>query len=428
MRNCMLTVLVCACIAAHAQDLRSQLLNYQYERIQLTHAAQSKIIDLIKVNDFDSVDIVIKFGDSINSPNLDWINECDRFLIKMIEPDTGFLLNIENYIKYLGFVDSFPENMFFFPTGMNVRGDNTDELFRDCRVTFSAADLVNDLHKNLLLYGREKLNGFAKADTADAFLWEFIQIFYPKAEARQDYYYYRWSEGRQETNKKVEAYLSKYKSNAFTKLILYNLYRKYRYTYSGCVLGMGAAYNHYDRKTAEIFKNGGFLYSYLDIYVKRVPLKIGFLISTREMNNDLIISGDTLPKSVAIRNSFWTFSTGYLFHASKRWHITPYAGINIATSRIADTAEKRVYPGVEFPSLFGYQAGSSFDYQLTVAGENAPYGPYMNIGLRFDIGYQYNNYSTISSGLGCNQIYANLGFSIIGWGQKRIDYLDPEEK
>lgn len=425
-------VLALAFAAADAQDLKDQLLNYQYERIQLTHAAQSKIMDLIRAKDFDSVTLLVRFGDSINSPNPDWLVNADRFLLKLIEPDTGFLTKPENYIEYLGFTDSIPEDMFFFPPGIAAGGDNTDELFRDCRVTVSTANLMNELHKYLVMYGRERLNSFAETDTANAYIWEFIQIFYPKASSPRErhgyYYYHGWLDERKEINKKVEAYLAKYRDNVFTRLILHNLYRKFKYSGSGCILGLGAAYNHYDEKTAELFKDGAFFYSYFDIYIDRVPVKFGLTVSTRHIANELIRDGDTLPKTVALRNTYWTFSSGYLFRASKKWHFTPYVGVNIGLTGIADTAEENRYPSFDFPAMFGCQAGVSIDYQLTVAGQDAVYGPYVNLGIRFDAGFQYNDFSRIAPGLGANQIYANLGFGIIGWGQKRIDYLDPDEK
>ena len=175
----------------NAENLKTQLLNYPYERIQLTHAAQSKIIDLIKAGNSDSVDSVINFCDSMNSPNFAWLHESDRFLIKMIKPDINFLLNFENYVKYLGFSDTFTNINTFYPEGFSKIGYDDDEIFRNCKTTFSSANTGADLSSFLLIYGRNRLNVFLVKDSVNSYLWEFIKIFYPAEDNRQrDRYYY----------------------------------------------------------------------------------------------------------------------------------------------------------------------------------------------------------------------------------------------
>ena len=54
----MITKILCALFLLTVfsiADVKDMLLNYDFERIRLTNAARSKVVDLVKQKDFDSV-------------------------------------------------------------------------------------------------------------------------------------------------------------------------------------------------------------------------------------------------------------------------------------------------------------------------------------------------------------------------------------
>jgi hypothetical protein len=90
------------------ENLGSILLQYKFERDKVITAGRSKIIDLIGAHDYDSIQIVVAYCDSITGPVKNWLTNTERFIIHYILKDTSYLRNPAIYRECFGLKDSLP--------------------------------------------------------------------------------------------------------------------------------------------------------------------------------------------------------------------------------------------------------------------------------------------------------------------------------
>ncbi|MBN1601758.1 MAG: hypothetical protein JW915_09125 [Chitinispirillaceae bacterium] len=397
-------------------DVKDMLLNYDFERVRLTNASRSKVIDLIKQKDFDSVQVIVNFCDSINSPNLEWISPAERFYLEVIKENWTLLKKDSLYIAAFQLADT-PEvdknypNYYYpeFRTALYSRrlyGEN-------CSSNPSPVPENEDLSKFLRLSYDLKLSQLKKQKPEQAYMWDFFEILFPKKIER-------WRDDR---NSKAKEYLLKYQDSPFFKLIFYNYYFNYKQSGNGMVLGAGATYQFFDKKTAKLLNDRVNVSCNLDVYVKYIPIKIGFMVMSQEINNELIAGKDTIPGKTLLTNMNWMFGTGYLFHIGEKMHFTPYTGLSIFSSFLSDSTKKKLNVDPDIKTLYGLQLGTSFDYQIRPSINDEFYNGFNDLsllGFRFDMGLILQDFKKLQTGLGNISIYCKLGIQMMGFGRKRV--------
>jgi hypothetical protein len=408
---CALFLLTVSSIA----DVRDMLLNYDFERVRLTNAAKSKVIDLIKQKDFDSIQIIVNFCDSINSPNLDWLSPAERFFLEVIKENWTLLNKDSLYIAVFALADTPDVNKIFpdysypeFGTALYSR-----RLYdQNCLSNPSPVPDNEDLSRFLRLSYESKLSQLKKQKPELAYMWDFFDILFSKGVKH-------W---RNDRNIKAKEYLVKYKDSPFFNLVLYNFYFRFKQSGNGVVLGIGAAYQLFDKKTATLLNDRVNVSCYLDGYVKYMPVKIDFMMMSQEIKKKLIAGNDTIPEKTHLTNMNWMFGTGYLFHISEKMHLTPYSGLSIFSSFLSDSTKKKINVDPDIKTLYGLQLGTSFDYQVwpSVNGEFPEIDELSLLGFRLDVGIILQDFEKLQTGLGNLSIYTNLGIQVMGFGRKRM--------
>jgi hypothetical protein len=394
------------------QDLKKALLEYDYVRVRLTNASKSKIIDLIKKSDFDSVDVIVNFCDSINSPNLGWLTKKERFFLEVLKENLDLLEKDSLYKELFWLNDTLPSAGGGRPRYRRLLADDYElgggsQYDLSCLKNPPPVPTNESLIAFLELSFIEKFKELKEKYPNKAYIWDFMEIIF-----YQTNYYAKRHQGP------VVEYLRKYKDSPFYKLVLYNYYYNYELTKSGTVLGLGGGYLDFNSNTNKLFRDRGNVYLYWDIFTHGVPLKMEMLIMTNDLESRYIQGTDTVPRGTAVTNPFLMLSTGYLFHLNNNFHVTPYAGVGWFLSSLPDTEKDELGTDIDFRSVFGYRTGASLDIRFKSSLD------YQNIdasmwGFRIDAGLGFFDHSKLKAGLGKTFFYVNIGISVLGWGEKR---------
>jgi hypothetical protein len=398
-------------------NVKDMLLNYDYERVRLTNAARSKIIDLVKQKDFDSVQVIINFCDSINSPNLEWISPAERFFLEVINENWTLLNKDSLYIATFQLSDTpqvnnnYPHHYYYPELGTTTY---SRRLYNnDCLTNPSPVPENEDLFKFLRLSYDSKLSQLKDKKIDQKYMWDFFDILFPKKVER-------WNDDR---NLKAKEYLIKYRESPFYKLVFYNYYFNYIQSGNGLVLGAGAAYQSFDNQTANLLKDRVNVSCYIDVYVNYIPIKVDFMIMSQKLKNDLVAGNDTIPEETLLTNMNWFLGTGYLFHIGEKMHLTPYTGLSIFSSFLSDSTKKKINVDPNIKTLYGLQIGTTFDYQIKPSINDAFYNGYNDLsllGFRFDVGLILQDFSKLHAGLGTISFYGKVGIQMMGFGRKRV--------
>jgi hypothetical protein len=417
-------ILFALAVTLYAQaDMKDMLLNYGFERVRLTNAGKSRIIDFIRQNDLDSLQIVMHFCDSINSPNKDWLSNPERFFIEVIRENWPLLKKDSLYKASFHLTDTNPTDEYNPPYlyGRERFRLEQEGYWRSGECLNPSPTPANeDLFQFLNLTYKAKLLKLRATMPAESYMWDFFELLFPREE----------SDSRSGRKPVARDYLLKYPTSPFYKLVLYNYFFRYKPSGSGAIVGAGGGYLSFDKKTSALLQdrpNGDF---YVDIYIKHVPLKFGFTVMTQGLNSALIEGKDTLPAGTQVTNMSWIVGTGYLFRLADQLHITPYAGLSIFAGFLSDSAKKQANADPTIPNLFGAQIGTTIDYQF-VKPDDGRFNSFSDISLlggRLDVGVMLHDFSRLKAGLGNVGVYFNIGMDVMGFGRDRIFEVGTDRK
>lgn len=192
---------------------------------------------------------------------------------------------------------------------------------------------------------------------------------------------------------------------------------------------MGGGFIGFDKETNRLYRDRGVVSMYFDPYIKGVPLKLSFSVMTADITDTLVADRDTIDKGTPVTNTLFRIETGYLFHLSSRYHLTPYAGIGFFTSSLTDREKERLDIDPDIPTSVGFQGGIAFDMNFLPPLSDETMGGYSEgafTGARVDAGVFYSGLGAVRSGLGNTGFYFNIGLSLLGWGRERIYVFDEE--
>jgi hypothetical protein len=412
-------------------DVKDMLLNYGFERVRLTNAGRSRIIDFIKTNNFDSLQIIIDFCDSMNRPNLEWLSPAERFFIDVIRENMPRLKDAASYVKTFKLSDTASDDRglsgfdFLFDAGSPYRyARRTVE--ESCVGNPSPVPDNENLYQFLRLTLYEKLDHLRKKSPEESYLWDFLDILFPQLSGTTKFY-----QMRDLMNTKVRSYLLRYPDSPFFKLVLYNFYYQYKLSRNGGVLGLGPGYQSFDPKTLSLFKERGYFGFYLDIILQGIAYKIDISLATPRLRGSLPVENDTIPSGTSVSNARIMLGAGYLFHCSNRAHLTPYAGLGIFASYMSDSVKQRVNVDSDIKTLYGLSLGASLDYQFAPGSISSLYGEYNPVslwGFRLDVGILASDFSRLRPDLGSIGYYATVGIQMMGYGQKRVFEVPRSER
>jgi hypothetical protein len=409
-------VLFALAVSLYAQtDMKDALLNYGFERVRLTNAGRSRIIDFIKQNQMDSLRIIINFCDSINSPNRDWLSNSERFFIEVVKENWSLLKKDSLYKADFNLSDTARDDSYY--PGFNYGEFGVNRFARrytddGCLSNPSPIPANEDLYKFLNLTYTTRLSRLKATMPAESYLWDFFDILVSRGSMGPRGY----------KSQAPGEYLVKYPASPFYKLVMYNYYFRYKPSGSGAMLGMGGGYLSFDDKTSALFKDRANFYAYLDICIRHIPLKVGFTVMSQDLNGYLIKGRDTLPPGASLTNMTLSIGTGYLFHANNQLHCTPYGALSIFMSSLNDSSKKYLHADPSYPPLFGLRLGTTLDFQFVpqYGVDNNFGGEASAFGVRLDAGVAFHDFSRLGAGLGNVALFANIGFGIIAFGQDRI--------
>jgi hypothetical protein len=398
-------------------DMKDMLLNYGFERVRLTNAGKSRIIDFIKANEFDSLQVVVNFCDSINSPNLEWLSNSERFFIEVIKENWSLLKKDSFYISSFHLLDTANKEMDYPNYYFNdFGGDRYTRRYFDggeCLSNPSPVPENENLFRFLRLTYSEKLVSLRVKMPQDSYLWNFLDLLFPLNQ----------QEMRDGRNLAAKKYLLKYPKSPFYKTVLYNFYFNFKSSGNGAIIGVGGGYQTFDSRTLKLFQEHGNLNGYLDIYIRNIPFKLGLSLIPQTLNSDLIYGRDTVPPQTQILNLNWLLGSGYLFHLNDQLHLTPYCGLAILSTSISDSTKKKLNADPKIPLIYGFQIGTTLDFQFKPPFNDARgyrFSETSLMGCRVEAGMIFYNYSRLRNDLGGISIFANVGLDFLGFGRERI--------
>ncbi len=407
-------------LKAYPADLGESLLDYGFDRVRLTQACKSRVIDFVKSKEYDSIDIIIDFGDSINAPNLEWLTEHERFFLEGIKENIELLERESTYVHYFNLYDTIPVNGGYYRDY-----SYSPEMYKAYRLHDRPSSRNpppvpknENLHLFLFLSFKEKLTHYEKSMPEKVYIWEFLRMLFPEKSSR-----------RPEKDDRAKEYLIKYPDSPLRDLVLYNFYFNYKSNKTGAVIGIGGGFAGFDDDINKLFKDRGLVTIYLDLYFKGLAGKFSFMAIPNKLTDSLISGKDTLKTGTPVNNILWRIESGYLFDFSDRLHLTPYAGVGIMVHSVSDADAKKLDVDPDFPTTVGIQGGIALDINFAPVKRGDRYqsvNTFSLLGARVDFGILYNDLTKIKEGLGNTGFYINIGISVLGWGPERIYEVNEE--
>ncbi len=380
-----------------AQDLKSRLLDYDFQRVKITTSAKSMIIDFVKKDDFDSINILIRFCDSINAPDETWLDGWDRLILKILAKDETYLMNPKSYVNDINLLDTIPGRHEVYRHNYPLRmRDDPDYYPR------SPAYQGEDLGQFLLLSLKKNFDKVKRELAAHADLVDFLDIVFT---VRKSYYYGHDAEFQ----RKVHKFLVFHTDSPFYNIVLYQ-YSDYRSeNRTGGMAGITASYDAYADPTNRFLPDHPQLGLVLNIYKKRLlfhGLVKGWTVNTESA---LIYGSDTLKKGSKLNTPKVRLGLGFMAYRRDTWCVSPYGGYEwFFPEKVKSDKGRGKSFGV--PNSHGSVVG----IQIERLNQESFGTLWM-----FNIGYAFLKTNRIRSDLGKNYIFLDVGWALGGWERER---------
>lgn len=366
-----------------SNDIKQTLLKFPYSSEKISASARSIIIHYFQAGQYDSIDMVIDFCDTLSTLNSDWLSGHERILIELLKGNLSALKNSALYKQHLALCDTaIPESLYFRPP---VYDPHTHTI-----------PPYDNLSPFLKRNYQQKIQVLKNRYPDDEYLWDFLDILF-------DY-----------THKKVVKYLVNYPDFPFSNLVRYNFLVRYEYKYHGVMWGAGASFLNFDHDINLLFRDRISFFCFADTYLWGFSLNISLNVSNRASSGNLIIGTDTISIGTSFLSLFADLSVGHIISIYDRVYLTPYIGFG----------GFKTYPNYEknvsLPSAWGGKLGLSTNIRLSPRDTKFITSiPKPDIALRVDMGFQYNLFDRIRDDLGRKIFYFNLAIEMIMFRFKR---------
>jgi len=320
--------------------------------------------------------------------NKEWLSGHERILIEILKGDINTLKNPILYKKYLLLRDTVtPESPELPPPLYDPH--------------HHAMPPYDNLSPFLWQNFQVKLNLLKSRHPQEELLWDFLDIVFDYA------------------NTKVVQYLVNFPDSPYANLVRYNYLVRYTYQHQGIIGGIGASRLNFDKSTNAFFRDRIGAYGFVDLFLRDFMLGLSCNISNARSADSIIAGEDTIPASTPFQGICFNLSAGRILSVHDLVYITPHIGAGGFSTFPYYTRP------ISFPIAWGARIGISTDVRIAFYDTRfITDTPRPDLGVRVDIGYQYNKFYRILDHLGKHVFYFTIALELISFRSKRIYDVD----